>query len=99
MSRRRSHTRSLRFTEGLWAIGDVTGQATLMHVALYQGAIAVADILDRPLPPGERRGGRTRRVHRSRGRSGGHNRGEAKAAGVDVAVATKQSPTRRVVTA
>lgn len=35
----------LRAAEGLWAIGDVTGVAMLTEVALYQGSIAVADIL------------------------------------------------------
>ncbi len=35
----------LRAADGLWAIGDVTGVAMLTEVALYQGMIAVADIL------------------------------------------------------
>ncbi len=33
-----------RAAEGLWAIGDVTGQAQFTHVAMYQGRIACADI-------------------------------------------------------
>ncbi|REK11844.1 MAG: NAD(P)/FAD-dependent oxidoreductase [Actinobacteria bacterium] len=35
----------LRAGAGVWAIGDVTGKGMLTHVALYQGTIAVADIL------------------------------------------------------
>lgn len=40
----------LRAADGLWAIGDVTGVAMLTEVALYQGAIAVADILGADVP-------------------------------------------------
>jgi pyruvate/2-oxoglutarate dehydrogenase complex dihydrolipoamide dehydrogenase (E3) component len=35
----------MRGAEGLWAIGDVTGEGAFTHVAMYQAAIAVADIL------------------------------------------------------
>ncbi len=35
----------LRAADGLWAIGDVTGQGMLTSVAEYQGRIAVEDIL------------------------------------------------------
>jgi pyruvate/2-oxoglutarate dehydrogenase complex dihydrolipoamide dehydrogenase (E3) component len=35
----------MRAAEGLWAIGDVTGKGAFTHVAMYQAAIAVADIL------------------------------------------------------
>jgi pyruvate/2-oxoglutarate dehydrogenase complex dihydrolipoamide dehydrogenase (E3) component len=38
----------LRAAEGLWAIGDVTGVGEFTHVAVYQSAIAAADILGRP---------------------------------------------------
>jgi pyruvate/2-oxoglutarate dehydrogenase complex dihydrolipoamide dehydrogenase (E3) component len=37
-----------RATEGVWAIGDVTGIAAFTHVAKYQGRIAAADILGHP---------------------------------------------------
>jgi pyruvate/2-oxoglutarate dehydrogenase complex dihydrolipoamide dehydrogenase (E3) component len=33
-----------RVADGVWAIGDVTGEAQLTHVAMYQGRIACADI-------------------------------------------------------
>jgi pyruvate/2-oxoglutarate dehydrogenase complex dihydrolipoamide dehydrogenase (E3) component len=35
----------LRAADGLWAIGDVTGIGMLTEVALYQGTIAVEDVL------------------------------------------------------
>jgi pyruvate/2-oxoglutarate dehydrogenase complex dihydrolipoamide dehydrogenase (E3) component len=35
----------LRAAPGLWAVGDVTGVGAFTHVALYQAAIAAADIL------------------------------------------------------
>jgi dihydrolipoamide dehydrogenase len=33
-----------RAADGVWAVGDVTGQAQFTHVAMYQGRIACADI-------------------------------------------------------
>ncbi|MBS1885678.1 MAG: NAD(P)/FAD-dependent oxidoreductase [Actinobacteria bacterium] len=36
-----------RAAEGVWAIGDVTGVMPFTHVGMYQGRIAVADILGR----------------------------------------------------
>lgn len=36
-----------RATDGVWAIGDITGLAPYTHVALYQARIAASDILDR----------------------------------------------------
>jgi pyruvate/2-oxoglutarate dehydrogenase complex dihydrolipoamide dehydrogenase (E3) component len=41
----------MRAADGLWAIGDVTGIAMLTEVALYQGMIAVEDILGADPPP------------------------------------------------
>ena len=38
----------LRVTDGVWAIGDVTGKGAFTHVAVYQARIAAADILGRP---------------------------------------------------
>lgn len=35
----------LRVTDGVWAVGDVTGRGAFTHVAMYQASIAVADIL------------------------------------------------------
>jgi pyruvate/2-oxoglutarate dehydrogenase complex dihydrolipoamide dehydrogenase (E3) component len=38
----------LRVVEGVWAVGDVTGKGAFTHVAMYQAAIASADILGQP---------------------------------------------------
>ena len=40
----------MRATDGIWALGDITGKGAVTHVAMYQAGIAVADILgqDRP---------------------------------------------------
>jgi pyruvate/2-oxoglutarate dehydrogenase complex dihydrolipoamide dehydrogenase (E3) component len=35
----------LRVADGVWAIGDITGKGAFTHVAMYQSAIAAADIL------------------------------------------------------
>lgn len=43
----------LRAADGLWAIGDVTGKGLLTHVALYQGTIAIEDVLGASPPPAE----------------------------------------------
>jgi NADPH-dependent 2,4-dienoyl-CoA reductase/sulfur reductase-like enzyme len=37
-----------RFGDGLWAVGDVTGQALFTHVAKYQGRVAADTICGRP---------------------------------------------------
>ena len=35
----------MRAADGLWAIGDVTGEGAFTHMSMYQAEIAVADIL------------------------------------------------------
>jgi pyruvate/2-oxoglutarate dehydrogenase complex dihydrolipoamide dehydrogenase (E3) component len=42
-----------RVTEGIWAVGDITGKGAFTHVAMYQSAIAVADILGHDHPPAQ----------------------------------------------
>ena len=37
-----------RAAEGVWAVGDVTGEMPFTHVAMYQARIAVADIVGEP---------------------------------------------------
>jgi dihydrolipoamide dehydrogenase len=37
-----------RAAEGVWAVGDVTGEMPFTHVAMYQARIAVADIVGQP---------------------------------------------------
>ncbi|TCB91255.1 NAD(P)/FAD-dependent oxidoreductase [Micromonospora zingiberis] len=36
----------LHVTDGIWAVGDVTGEGAFTHIAMYQAAIVVADVLD-----------------------------------------------------
>ncbi len=43
----------LRAAPGIWSIGDVTGVGMFTHVALYQGSIAVQDILGHNPPPAD----------------------------------------------
>jgi pyruvate/2-oxoglutarate dehydrogenase complex dihydrolipoamide dehydrogenase (E3) component len=43
----------MRAADRLWAIGDVTGRGLLTEVALYQGLIAVEDILGASPPPAD----------------------------------------------
>ncbi|MQA00939.1 MAG: NAD(P)/FAD-dependent oxidoreductase [Dehalococcoidia bacterium] len=38
----------MRVTDGVWAVGDITGRGPFTHVATYQASIAVASILGRP---------------------------------------------------
>ncbi|MFI2708880.1 dihydrolipoyl dehydrogenase family protein [Micromonospora sp. NPDC018662] len=33
-------------TEGIWAVGDLTGEGAFTHIAMYQAGIVVADVLD-----------------------------------------------------
>ncbi len=37
-----------RVTDGLWAVGDVTGVALFTHMAMYQGRVVADNILGRP---------------------------------------------------
>ena len=43
----------LRVDDGVWAVGDITGKGAFTHVAMYQAAIVVADILGKPHPTAE----------------------------------------------
>ena len=46
---------TLRVTDGVWAVGDVTGVGAFTHVAMYQAGIAVDDILGREPAPADYR--------------------------------------------
>ncbi|MFI7609130.1 dihydrolipoyl dehydrogenase family protein [Micromonospora sp. NPDC049366] len=37
----------MRVADDIWAVGDVTGEGAFTHIAMYQAAIVIADILDR----------------------------------------------------
>lgn len=43
----------LRVADGVWAVGDITGKGAFTHVAMYQSAIAAADILGEPHAPAD----------------------------------------------
>ncbi|WP_300430129.1 NAD(P)/FAD-dependent oxidoreductase [uncultured Nocardioides sp.] len=40
-----------RAAERLWAVGDITGHGAYTHMSLYQGRVAVHDILEQDGPP------------------------------------------------
>lgn len=40
----------MRAGERLWAVGDITGHGAYTHVSMYQGAVAVADLLGQDGP-------------------------------------------------
>ena len=39
-----------RVTDGVWAVGDITGKGGFTHVSMYQAEIVIRDILDQPGP-------------------------------------------------
>jgi pyruvate/2-oxoglutarate dehydrogenase complex dihydrolipoamide dehydrogenase (E3) component len=43
----------LRVAPGVWAVGDITGKGAFTHVAMYQAAIVVDDILGRDVAPAD----------------------------------------------
>jgi pyruvate/2-oxoglutarate dehydrogenase complex dihydrolipoamide dehydrogenase (E3) component len=45
----------MRAGDGIWAVGDVTGHGAFTHLATYQAAIAVRDILGQDGPPADYR--------------------------------------------
>jgi len=44
---------NLRAGDGLWAVGDLTGEGAFTHVGMYQARIATADILGQPHEPAD----------------------------------------------
>ncbi|WP_420628248.1 dihydrolipoyl dehydrogenase family protein [Candidatus Leptofilum sp.] len=82
----------MRADDGLWAMGDITGQGMFTHVALYQSAIIAADILGLDRPPA--RYDAVPRVTFTEPEVGsvGLTEAEAEAAGRDIIVAVKQLP-------
>lgn len=45
----------MRVTDGVWALGDVTGKGAFTHMSMYQAAIVVRDILGQSGPPADYR--------------------------------------------
>lgn len=82
----------MRTADGIWAMGDVTAKGMFTHVGLYQSAIIAAEILGEEHPPA-RYDAVPRAVFTDpEVGSVGMTESEARAAGLDVAVAVKQVP-------
>jgi len=80
----------LRVADGVWAVGDLTGKGAFTHVAMYQSAIATADILGQDHEPADYAA--LPRVTFTDPEVGAVGRTEADArdAGIDVAVGVAQ---------
>jgi len=82
----------LRATDGIWAMGDVTGTAMFTHLALHQASIVAAAIMGwEPAPADYSALPRVTFTDPEIG-SVGVTEAEAVAAGVDMAVTVKQVP-------
>ena len=44
-----------RVTQGVWAVGDITGEGAFTHVAMYQAGIVIRDLLGEDGPPADYR--------------------------------------------
>jgi pyruvate/2-oxoglutarate dehydrogenase complex dihydrolipoamide dehydrogenase (E3) component len=82
----------MRAAEGIWAMGDVTGKGMFTHVALYQGSIVVDGILGKDPQPADYRALPRATFTDPEVGSVGMREDEARAAGLDVAVAERQVP-------
>ena len=83
---------NMQVTDGLWAMGDVTGHAVYSHVALYHSAIIAAEILGETHAPAEYHAVPRGTFTDPEVGSVGKTEAQARDAGVDVAVAVKQLP-------
>jgi pyruvate/2-oxoglutarate dehydrogenase complex dihydrolipoamide dehydrogenase (E3) component len=79
----------MRAAEGIWAMGDVTGKAMFTHVAVYQASIVAADILGQDPPPADYSALPRVTFTDPEVGSVGMTEAAARAAGLDVIVATK----------
>ena len=82
----------MRVTDGVWAVGDVTGKGAFTHMATYQADIAVRDILGSPGPEADYRA--TPRVAFTDPEIGGVGLTESQAReqGLPVSIGTAQIP-------
>jgi len=82
----------MRVTDGVWAVGDITGHGAFTHMATYQADIAVRDILGTPGPDADYRA--VPRVAFTDPEIGGVGLTEAQAReqGIAVAIGTTQIP-------
>jgi len=81
-----------RVTDGVWAVGDLTGKGAFTHVAMYQSAIAVADILGEEHEPADYRALPRVTFTDPEVGSVGLTEQAARDAGIDVAVGIAQVP-------
>ena len=42
-----------RVTDGVWAVGDITGKGAFTHVSMYQAGVVIRDVLGEDGPPAE----------------------------------------------
>jgi pyruvate/2-oxoglutarate dehydrogenase complex dihydrolipoamide dehydrogenase (E3) component len=83
----------LRVTDGVWAIGDITGKGAFTHVCMYQADIVVRQLLGQPVTPADYRA--LPRVTFTDPEIGsvGLSEASAREAGLDVRVGIGQAPT------
>ncbi len=81
-----------RAAAGVWAVGDICGEGAFTHVALYQSAIAAADILGVDHDPADYRALPRATFTDPEIGSVGMTEERARADGIDVAVASVQVP-------
>ena len=62
-------------TDGVWAVGDITGHGAFTHVSMYQADIVVNDILGRDVIAGRLPGRPPGHLYRPGDRVGGTDRG------------------------
>jgi pyruvate/2-oxoglutarate dehydrogenase complex dihydrolipoamide dehydrogenase (E3) component len=74
--------------EKLWAVGDITGKGAFTHVSMYQGAVAIRDILGQDGPWADYRAVPRVTFTSPEVASVGQSEKAARDAGVDVATAT-----------
>lgn len=81
----------MRAGERLWAVGDITGHGAFTHVSMYQGEVAVADILGSPIEADYRAVSRVTFTDPEVG-SVGLTEAQARAQGLSVRVGHAQLP-------
>ncbi|CAN5260303.1 NAD(P)/FAD-dependent oxidoreductase [soil metagenome] len=81
-----------RVADGICAVGDITGKGAFTHVAMYQSAIAVADILGQEHPPAQYRALPRATFTDPEIGSVGQTEDQAREAGVAVAVGSTKVP-------
>ena len=82
----------MRAGDGIWAVGDVTGHGAFTHLATYQAAIAVRDILGQDGPPADYRAQPHVTFTDPEIGSVGFSESQARDAGLQVATGSTQVP-------